>query len=417
MKIDYYRPKLYKKQRDAFFNNKRYAVIEASTKSGKTVAGLIWLFEQALTTGKAGRNYWWVAPVYIQARMAYARLKRSLPHMIAKANDSMVMIQLINKAQIWFKGSDNPDSLYGEDVFACVIDEASRCREDAWFAVRTTLTKTRGMVRIIGNVKGKKNWFYKMARRAEAGAKDTGYYRITAYDAEEAGVLHMDEIQDARNTLPPHIFKELYLAEASDDNKWALWTQDKIDECRVYSIDFQMDRIVIGVDPQAISESGGLTGIVVVGEYNNKYYVLEDGSISGQPETWARQVVALYHKYDADYVIAEKNQGGDMVESTLRRVDENINIKTVWATKNKMLRAEPVSVLYGQRKVFHLGYLLDLENQMTSYTGDKSQPSPDRLDALVYALTFFIDRAPTPEAPNVMKLKKMKRSIVKNLPY
>jgi hypothetical protein len=118
---------------------------------------------------------------------------------------------------IWFKGSDRPDGLYGDDVYAAVIDEASRCKEESWWAVRTTLTATRGPIRIIGNVKGRKNWAYHMARRAESGAPNMAYYRIVAADAVAAGVLDVQEIDDARRQLPAAVFQELYEAIPSDD--------------------------------------------------------------------------------------------------------------------------------------------------------------------------------------------------------
>jgi hypothetical protein len=125
---------------------------------------------------------------------------------------------LANGARVWFKGGDNPDSLYGENVKAAVIDEASRVKEEAWHAVRSTLTQTRGPVRIIGNVKGRRNWAYRLARTAQAGAPDMSYAKITAYDAVKAGILNANEIEDAKRMLPDAVFRELYLAEPSDDD-------------------------------------------------------------------------------------------------------------------------------------------------------------------------------------------------------
>jgi Terminase-like family. len=116
-----------------------------------------------------------------------------------------------------FLGADRPDTLYGEDVFAAVIDEATRCKEEAWHAVRTTLTATEGPIRIIGNVKGRQNWAYLLARKAEQGAPDMRFTRLTAFDAVQAGVISQAEVEDARNTLPEQVFRELYLAEPSDD--------------------------------------------------------------------------------------------------------------------------------------------------------------------------------------------------------
>lgn len=215
-KVEYRRPWMYRKQLDAIFASERYAIIEASTKSGKTVGCMVWLAERAME-GKAGRNYWWVAPIYPQAKIAFRRLKRGLPSETYTANEAELTLTLLNGTVIWFKGADKPDSLYGEDVYAAVIDEASRCKEESWVAVRSTLTATRGPIRIIGNVKGRKNWAYRMARRAEAGAPNMHYAKITALDAVAGGVLDAAEIEDARQQLPEAVFNELYLADAADD--------------------------------------------------------------------------------------------------------------------------------------------------------------------------------------------------------
>ena len=146
-RVVYQRPALYPKQRRAIFdapdiNNRcaRYALIEASTKAGKTVGCLAWILEQALA-GQAGHNFWWVAPIFAQAMIAYRRLKRGLPEPLYLANERDLSVTLLNGAIISFKSADNADSLYGDDVYAAVIDEASRVKEDGWYAIRTTLTR------------------------------------------------------------------------------------------------------------------------------------------------------------------------------------------------------------------------------------------------------------------------------------
>ena len=190
--------------------------MESSTKAGKTVGCIAWLYEQAWLS-QSGRNFWWIAPIYAQAKIAFRRLKRTLPQNLHQYNASELTITLPNGAVIWFKGADHPDSLFGEDVYAAVGDEASRWKKDAWYALRSTLTQTRGPVRLIGNVKGRKNFFYRLCRRAESGEPDMHYAKITAYDAVAAGVLDAAEIEDAKRTLPDAVFRELYLAEPSDD--------------------------------------------------------------------------------------------------------------------------------------------------------------------------------------------------------
>lgn len=191
-------------------------MVEASTKAGKTHSHLVWLLEQA-TFGVRGGNYWWVAPVYSQAKIAFTRMKDALPRDFYTANETDLKITLVNGAILWFKSAEKPDNLYGDDVYAAVLDEASRMREAAYYAVRSTLTATRGMVRLIGNVKGRKNFFYSLCRKAESGEPDMQYTKLTAYDAVEGGVLDLEEVEDARRHLPEIEFKQLYLAEPADD--------------------------------------------------------------------------------------------------------------------------------------------------------------------------------------------------------
>ncbi|MDB5282751.1 MAG: phage terminase large subunit [Bacteroidota bacterium] len=201
----------YPKQLQFIEAPERYVIIEATTKAGKTTGCLVWLFEQALN-GKPGKNYWWVAPVRSQAKMVFDRLRLYVEDkQLITTNKSELTITLFNGATIFFKSADRPDLIYGDDVMAVVIDEASRMKEEAWYAIRSTLTKTRGYVKIIGNVKGTNNWVYHLARQAEAGnLKDWRYFKITADDAVHAGILQQQSIDEAKDALPTGVFLELY---------------------------------------------------------------------------------------------------------------------------------------------------------------------------------------------------------------
>jgi phage FluMu gp28-like protein len=218
VQIQYTRPPLYPKQSRAIFNDKRWSLVEASTKSGKTVASIAWILEGAFGD-KAGENSWWVAPVSEQARIAFTRVKQNLTSGSFSSRESPIpTITLINGAILTFRSADNPDSLYGEDVKRVVIDEASRMKNEAWYAIRSTLTATNGKAVIIGNVNGRYNWFYEFCREAEAGRDpNANYSRITWRDAVDAGVLDIEEIEDAQRRLPEQVFRELYEAEATDD--------------------------------------------------------------------------------------------------------------------------------------------------------------------------------------------------------
>lgn len=210
-------PELYPRQHLAIYEPKRVSVIEASTKSGKTHGCIIWQAAQVLSDTEEG-VHWWVAPVYPQARIAFNRAKKYIPRALYKANNTELSLTFVNGAVWYFKSAEKPDNLYGEDVKSAVVDEASRCREESWHAIRSTLTATRGRIRIIGNTKGRGTWFYRISKVAQAGADpEIAYHKLTAYDAVDGGVLDIEEVEAAKRQLPEHVFKELYLAEVADD--------------------------------------------------------------------------------------------------------------------------------------------------------------------------------------------------------
>lgn len=192
--------------------------------------------------------------------------------------------------------------------------------------------------------------------------------------------------------------QELY-AEILDDMPGALWTRTQIEKLRVQEVPrgVRLTRIVVAVDP-AISTVAGSdeTGIVVIGKGSDgHYYVLADRSGHYSPEEWAREVVAQYDLWKADRIIAEANQGGEMVERTIRIIGGSRPVTLVHATRGKVTRAEPVSALYEQGKVHHVGMHAVLEDQMCQFTSDFDRTrmgySPDRVDALVWAATELTD--------------------------
>ena len=162
MQINYQRPYLTTYQKAILDSDARYTITAASTKTGKTASHIIWLFEQALSL-KNNQSVWWVAPVYQQAEIAFRRMKAqvNIPDFFV-SNESKLVLTTPMGSRIEFKSAEKPDNLYGEDVYAAVFDEASRSREDSWFALRSTLTATQGKCKLIGNVKGKRigfiNW-------------------------------------------------------------------------------------------------------------------------------------------------------------------------------------------------------------------------------------------------------------------
>jgi predicted phage terminase large subunit-like protein len=135
------------------------------------------------------------------------------------------------------------------------------------------------------------------------------------------------------------------------------------------------------------SETSDETGIIAAGLGNDgRGYVLADRSLRTSPDAWARRAVSAYHEFKADRIVAEANNGGEMVRLTIRTVDPNVPVTLVHASRGKYVRAEPVAALYEQGRVSHVEPFPDLEDQLCSYTPE-SGDSPDRLDALVWALT------------------------------
>jgi len=172
----------------------------------------------------------------------------------------------------------------------------------------------------------------------------------------------------------------------------------------MFDLESRLSRVVIGVDPAITHhEKSDETGIIVAGVgVDENFYILEDLSGRYRPNEWAEKVIEAYDRYGADRVVAEVNQGGDMVENTLRMVDARISYKGVRATKGKILRAEPISALYEKGRVFHRCCFQKLEDQMCRFTGEREAgESPDRLDALVWALTELALSPQAPGAPRV----------------
>ena len=182
--------------------------------------------------------------------------------------------------------------------------------------------------------------------------------------------------------------QELY-GEILEDVEGALWTRDMIERSRIRKEDLPpLIRIVVGIDPAVTSgEDSDDTGIVVAGlTSDNEYYVLDDRTCHVSPEQWAKVAVGAYEDWKADRIIAETNNGGDMVELLLRNVSPNIPVTKVTASRGKRVRAEPISALYEQGRVHHVGGFERLEDEMCQWVPD-SGDSPDRMDALVWAMS------------------------------
>lgn len=244
---------------------------------------------------------------------------------------------------------------------------------------------------------------------------------------------------DNKANLAPTFFSEIItkyegtrlgrqelLAELLEDTPGALWRRSQIDDFRIpWSGEGELNtdeiyRIVVAIDPAiSTTENSNETGIIVAGIGENKQgkhmgYLLHDDSGIYTPDEWGRKAVALFHRFDADKIVAEKNQGGDMVAHVLKSAGmQSRFISLVTATKGKQTRAEPVSALYEQGRIHHVGKFDTLEDQMVAFTSDfdtkKQGYSPDRVDALVWAFTDLFPRIIKKPNLNPQKRKEKAR--------
>ena len=214
-------------------------------------------------------------------------------------------------------------------------------------------------------------------------------------DATHVSSTYLEGLKDGSDADVPRFVTGYW----RDEREHSLFRPSNVNQHRVQSPPADLRRIIVAVDPAASSHEGSdETGIVVAGEgYDGDYYVLADYSLKGSPREWAAAAVQAYHDWEADRIVAEKNMGGDMVGETIRHAG-NVEVKLVHASRGKVIRAEPISALYSEGRVHHVGEFPVLERQMFAFHSSfdrRKQGSPDRLDALVWAITELAE-APAP---------------------
>ena len=307
--------------------------------------------------------------------------------------------EIVNKetgSRILFRGiktssgnqTANLKSIPGLTTF--VIDEGEEfLDEDAFntisLSIRSTLRPNR--VVWIQNPSHKEHFIYK---RFIGGDEPCVHIHTTYLD----NLVNLsDEFIDEAERMKRTNYKKyahVFLGEWLDDAEGLLWDMEIINATRVTEAPQNL-RTFVAIDPAVTAnEKSDETGIVVIGTHNGKGYVLEDASGKYSPNEWAAKAVELYRKYQCAEVVAEVNQGGDMVEGTIKSLDPTIRVVGVRATKGKYVRAEPVYALYQRGLIHHVGYHSKLEAQMVSFNPDQQQGSPDRLDALVWGFTHAL---------------------------
>lgn len=309
--------------------------------------------------------------------------------------------ELSNESQIWVGGlgdKDRVEKILGQEYLTVFLNEASQIPYASYLVAMTRLAQTihgeRQRVFIDLNPVEKTHWTNQLFGEARDPISKTplpnpdAYARAFLNPRDNEANLSAEYLASLA-AMPSRQRKRFYEGVYVEELDGALWKIADIEETRIHKSELpDFTRVVVAIDPATTSgPESDETGIIVAALGTNGHgYILADGSGRYVPTEWARKAVELYTLHGADRIIGEVNQGGQMIEATLRVVNPNIPFKAIHASRGKIVRAEPVAALYEQKKVHHVGTFNDLEDQMVSYTVG-SNKSPDRLDAAVYALS------------------------------
>ena len=309
--------------------------------------------------------------------------------MLDKWNRSLGEIRLTNGSQVKLFSGEEPDRLRGPQHHYIWLDEiaAFDYGQEVWDMMtmglrlgdhpKAVATSTPKPVPIVKNLLKRQDGSVAVTRGA------------TFDNRENLAPTFLAELL-ARYEGTRLGRQEIY-GELLEDVEGALWTLGLIENNRV-TVAPPLVRTVVAVDP-AVTDTGDETGIIVAGRDTQQHgYILADYTMRGTPDQWAKQVIEAYDTHMADAVVVEINQGGQMVAQVLRTIRPSLPIIEVRASKGKQTRAEPISALYEQNKIHHVGIFVELETQMTEWTPDNKQ-SPDRMDAMVWAFTELIQHS------------------------
>ena len=369
----------------------RTTLLEGGSRSGKTYLALSAIVKRA----SERKTH------HLIARLRFSHAKQSICHQtmpevlkahgldgVCKLNKSDWFYEFTNGSTIWIGGLDDKErteKILGNEYATVFLNEASQISYDSYEMIVTRVNPPKGVkgrVIVDYNPPSIHHWGYKMfhGRRFPDGRDvpddDFAVVRMNPGDNPHLSSDYLD----ALSLLSANKRKRFLEGEYTTDNG-TLWKREWIR----YGEAPDLQRIVVGVDPGGSSD-GDATGIVVAGKAGDTIYVLDDRTMQGTPSGWSAEIAAAVHRWKADAVVAEKNYGGDMVEHTIKTHSPSIRVKMVSATRGKVVRAEPVSALYEQGKVCHAQPLIELEDELCMYD-DETSDSPNRMDALVWAVT------------------------------
>lgn len=389
-------PKPHPKQATFVNSTAKRIVVRAGRRGGKTVGVSI----RAVNRFLSGRRVLYAAPTQEQIQRFWVTVTRALHEPIEAGvfvkNETYHTIELPGTEQrIRAKTAWNADTLRGDYADDLILDEWQLMNEDAWGVVGAPMLvdnngdaifiytppslSSRSATKAADPQHAAK--LYKKAEKDKSGR--WAVYHFTSRDNPHTSSEAIEELAQDMTALAYRMEIE---AEDVDEAPGALWTRQLIqstrrDEKRDY------DRVVVAIDPSA-SSTGDEAGIITAGRVGNEADVLADDSVQGSPKTWASAAIRAYHEHKADRIVAEANNGGEMVKLTIQTVDPNVPVKLVHASRGKQTRAEPVASLFEHGRAHLVGNYNKLEDEMCLWT--PGEDSPNRMDAMVWGLTDLL---------------------------
>ena len=373
----------------------------AGRGAGKTLSGSNWILEQALTYP----NTRWavVAPTYGQVQKVCFKgdsgiIAQALPGEIPADgyNKNELTITLDNGSEIHGFSAENPERARGFNLSGAWLDEVGSYRgTELWDEVlQPALRKGDPKVVVTTTPSASpllKLWYDLFISESKAGRPCDVHLTHSTFRENYALPPKRVEALE-REYAGTRAGRQELEGEMLEDFEGALWKREFIENARIRPEDFDIDkmnRIVVAVDPSMTSgEKADESGIIVAAMDNNKDgYLIADLSCHGTPERVMREAVAAYYKYGADCVVMEANQGGDYLTTALRAVDPGVPPRVVRASKGKLIRAQPISMLAEQGRLHHVGFFPKLEDQLCIMTPDNKREHDDRADAFVWAFS------------------------------
>jgi PBSX family phage terminase large subunit len=319
-------------------------------------------------------------------------------------NKSDWFLEFPNGSQIWLGGLDDKErteKVLGNEYATLFINECSQVSYASYSTLLTRLAQNTGLVNRVYcdcNPPATSHWTYKLFIQhvnpdSNEAVPDKYYSHMRMNPDDNLENLPEDYIDSVLSTLSHRQQKRFRYGEFMDDVEGALWTYDMIDKYRVTEAP-ELKTIVVGLDPSGTAtQTSDEAGIVCAGiDFNGHGYILDDMSGILTPNQWASQAIRCLSKHEGDRIVAEVNQGWDMVSTVIRNLDKDVRVVSVHASRGKVARAEPIVALYERGMVHHVGTHLKLEDQMTTWDSRESNISPGRIDALVWALSELMTK-------------------------